>query len=77
MSISSYDFLSIIQAKESADTAPGSGSFDYASKIEPGCEIVVPERGARTGPSAAEMMAIASSATSLTTLVATLVNLFK
>ena len=53
------------------------GSFDYASKIEPGCEIVVPERGARTGPSAAEMMAIASSATSLTTLVATLVNLFK
>ena len=53
------------------------GSFDYNSKIEPGCEIVVPERGARVGMSTAEMMAMASSATSLTTMVATLVNLFK
>ena len=46
-------------------------------RIEPGCEIVVPERGARVGMSTAEMMAMASSATSLTTMVATLVNLFK
>ena len=53
------------------------GSFDYNSKIEPGCEIVVPERGARAGLSTAEMMAMASSATSLTTMVATLVNLLK
>jgi len=34
VSISSYEFLSIIQAKESTDTAPGSGSFDYASVLE-------------------------------------------
>ena len=53
------------------------GSFDYTSKIEPGCEIVVPERGARTGLSAAEMMSMASSAASLTTMVATLVNIFR
>ena len=53
------------------------GYFDYTSKIEPGCEIVVPERGARTGLSAAEMMSMASSAASLTTMVATLVNIFR
>ena len=53
------------------------GTFDYGSKIEPGCEIVVPERGARAGMSTAELMAMASSATSLTTLVATLVNIFR
>ena len=52
------------------------GSFNYRSKIEPGCEIVVPEKGARSGISTAEAMSLATSATSLTTMVATLVNLF-
>ena len=46
-------------------------------KPQPGCEIVVPEKGARTGLSTAEMMSLATSATSLTTMVATLVNLFR
>lgn len=53
------------------------GSMSYSSKIEPGCEIVVPEKGARSGMSAAEMLTLATSATSLTTMVATLVNLFR
>ncbi len=34
MSISSYEFLSILQAKESADTAPGSDSIDYPTVLE-------------------------------------------
>ena len=53
------------------------GSTSYSSKIEPGCEIVVPEKGAKAGMSTAEMMSLATSATSLTTMVATLVNLFR
>lgn len=53
------------------------GSMSYSSRIEPGCEIVVPEKGARSGMSAAEMLTLATSATSLTTMVATLVNLFR
>ena len=45
--------------------------------IEPGCEIVVPQRPETKGMSAAEIMSMSSSAASLATMVATLVNLFK
>ena len=44
-------------------------------KIEPGCEIIVPERPERKGMTTGEVMSMASSAASLTTVVITLVNL--
>ena len=46
------------------------------AKIEPGCEIIVREKPERKGISTGEVMAMASSATSLATMVATLVSLF-
>lgn len=52
------------------------GSVDYRSPIEPGCEIIVPEKGSTTGMSATELLSIGTSATSLATMVATLVNIF-
>ena len=53
------------------------GSIDYRSPIEPGCEIIVPEKGSKTGMSPTELLSIGTSATSLATMVATLVNIFK
>ncbi|MBR4586382.1 MAG: SLBB domain-containing protein [Bacteroidales bacterium] len=50
----------------------GSGS----AKIEPGCEIIVPQRPEQAPMSTAEILSMSSSATSLATMVATLVNLF-
>ncbi|MBQ6244883.1 MAG: SLBB domain-containing protein [Bacteroidales bacterium] len=50
----------------------GSGG----AKIEPGCEIIVPQRPERAPMSTAEILSMSSSATSLATMVATLVNLF-
>ena len=46
------------------------------AKVEPGCEIIVPQRPERQGMSTAEVMAMASAGTSMATMVATLVNLF-
>ncbi len=46
------------------------------AKVEPGCEIIVPQRPDRKGMSTAEVMAMASAGTSMATMVATLVNLF-
>ncbi|NLZ19847.1 MAG: capsule biosynthesis protein [Bacteroidales bacterium] len=46
-------------------------------KVEPGCEIIVPERPERRGMTTGEVMSMASSAASLTTVVITLVNLLK
>jgi len=46
------------------------------ARIEPGCEIVVPQKPDRSRMSASELLAIGSSATSLATMVATLVTLF-
>ena len=45
------------------------------AKIEPGCEIIVPEKPERKGVTTGEVMSMASSAASLTTVVITLVNL--
>jgi protein involved in polysaccharide export with SLBB domain len=56
-----------------------NGRVDVASKgakVEPGCEIIVPERPERQGMSTGEVMAMASAGTSMATMVATLVNLF-
>lgn len=46
------------------------------AKIEPGCEIIVREKPERKNVTTGEVMAVASSATSLATMVATLVTLF-
>lgn len=45
------------------------------AKIEPGCEIVVPTKRDRRQMSTSEILSIGSSATSLTTMVATIVSL--
>lgn len=46
------------------------------AKIEPGCEIIVPAKPARDPMTAAQVMSMGTSAVSLATMVATLVNLF-
>ena len=46
------------------------------AKIEPGCEIIVPPKPARAPMTATEVMSMGTSAASLATMVATLVNLF-
>lgn len=51
----------------------GSGN----PRIEPGCEIVVPSKPEREGMSVAEVMTLSSSAATMATMVATLVNLFR
>ena len=45
--------------------------------IEPGCEIVVPQRTTTFAASLSQVMAMTSTFTSMTTMVATLLNLFK
>ena len=44
-------------------------------KVEPGCEIIVPQKPERRGMTTGEVMSMTSSAVSLTTVVITLVNL--
>ena len=46
-------------------------------KIEPGCEIIVPQKEDKQSMSAGEVMSIATSAASLSTVIITLVNLVK
>ena len=48
-----------------------------SATIEPGCEIVVPQRTSNFSSSLAQVMAMTSTFTSMTTMVATLLNLFK
>lgn len=45
--------------------------------IEPGCEIVVPQRPERRGMSVGEIMSLSSAAATLATMSATIVNLMK
>ena len=45
--------------------------------IEPGCEIIVPQKDNRNRMSPAEIIGMGTSAASLATMVATLVNLFR
>lgn len=47
------------------------------SAIEPGCEIIVPSKDPKKKMSAAEIIGMGTSAASLATMVATMVNLFK
>jgi protein involved in polysaccharide export with SLBB domain len=48
-----------------------------AKKIEPGSEIVVPSKAERRKTTAAEILGMSSTATSMAAVVASLVNLFK
>ena len=45
--------------------------------IEPGCEIIVPSKDPKKRMSAAEIIGMGTSAASLATMIATMVNLFK
>lgn len=45
--------------------------------IEPGCEIIVPSKDARKKMSPGEIIGLGTSAASLATMIATMVNLFK
>lgn len=48
-----------------------------AKEIEPGCEIIVPSKAPKKKMSPAEIIGMGTSAASLATMIATLVNLFK
>ncbi len=55
----------------------GTVSVGAGAKLEPGCEIVVPGRSERDKLTTGEWLGIGTSAASITTMVATLVSLFK
>ena len=46
------------------------------AKVEPGCEIIVPQRPERQGMTTGEITAIASAGSSMAMIIATMVNLF-
>lgn len=55
----------------------GTVAVGSSARLEPGCEIVVPARAEKDKVSTAEWLAIGTSATSLTTMIATIVSLFR
>ena len=54
----------------------GTVSVGTSSKLEPGCELVVPARADRNRLSTSEWLGIGTSSASIATMVATIVNLF-
>lgn len=55
----------------------GTVAVGAAARLEPGCEIVVPARSDKDKMTTAEWLGIGTSAASITTMVATIVNLFR
>lgn len=55
----------------------GNVSRASSGKVEPGCEIIVPSKGEKTRMTTGEYLSLGSSAASLATMVATIVNLIK
>ena len=55
----------------------GTVSVGASAKLEPGCEIVVPARSDKDKLTTAEWLGIGTSAASITTMIATIINLFK
>lgn len=55
----------------------GTVAVGSGARLEPGCEIIVPAKANRDKLSTGEWLAIGTSAASLTTMVATIVSLFK
>ena len=49
----------------------------FSSKVEPGCEIIVPTRPERQGMTTGEIVSIASSTASIGLMVASLINIIK
>ena len=54
----------------------GLVSVGLASKVDPGCEIVVPSRPDHDKMTTSEWLGIGTTATSITTMIATIVNMF-
>ncbi|MBR3074767.1 MAG: SLBB domain-containing protein, partial [Bacteroidales bacterium] len=55
----------------------GTVAVGSYAKLEPGCEIVVPGRSEKDRLTTAEWLGIGTSAASITTMIATIVNLFR
>lgn len=55
----------------------GTVAVGGSARLEPGCEIVVPARSERNKLTTGEWLGIGTSAASIATMVATIVNLFK
>lgn len=55
----------------------GTVSVGAGAKLEPGCEIIVPARSDKDRLTTGEWLGIGTSAASITTMVATIVSLFK
>lgn len=55
----------------------GTVSVGHGSKLEPGCEIIVPRRSDRNKLTTGEWLGIGTSAASITTMIATIISLFK
>ena len=55
----------------------GTVAVGAGAKLEPGCEIVVPARSDKDRLTTAEWLGIGTSAASITTMVATIVNMFR
>ena len=49
----------------------------FSSKVEPGCEIIVPTRPERKGMTTGEIVSVASSTASIGLMVASLINIIK
>lgn len=55
----------------------GTVAVGAGAKLEPGCEVIVPARSEKDKLTTAEWLAIGTSAASITTMVATIINLIK
>ncbi len=55
----------------------GTATVGKNAKLEPGCEIIVPTKPDKEGLRTGEWLAIGTSAASVATMVATIVNLFR
>ena len=55
----------------------GTVAVGLGARLEPGCEIVVPSRDEKNKLTTGEWLGIGTSAASITTMIATVVNLFK
>ena len=55
----------------------GTVAVGKTAKLEPGCEIVVPARDEKQRLTTAEWLGIGTSAASITTMIATIVSLFR
>ena len=55
----------------------GTVAVGAGAKLEPGCEVVVPARSDKDKLTTAEWLAIGTSAASITTMVATIINLIR